>query len=223
MKNGAREALFAMKLHVYFDYTCPFCYLGVGQLRLSAAAFPEIEIAWHPFELRPKPMARPAHEPDPETGELWSPALVAEAEKIGLSLRRPFSPIPYTDTAFQGLHFVLAHGGDAQAYNERVFRAHFERGRDISDIEVLTDIASDIGVEAYAFNGMMKDGQYDGAQQNARKHAYFESGVEEVPTYKLAGLRISGAVGLETMEKFLSDGLKNEQKTEPGKSGSGNE
>jgi hypothetical protein len=47
--------------------------------------------------------------------------------------------------------------------------------------------------------------------------------VVEVPTYKLAGLRISGAVGRETMEKFLSDGLKNEQKTEMTKAESGNE
>jgi predicted DsbA family dithiol-disulfide isomerase len=204
-----------MQLHVYFDYTCPFCYLGIGQLKLAAASFPEIEIIWRPFELRPKPMARPEHIPDIETGELWPPALSAEAEKIGLSLRRPFSPIPYTDTAFQGMHFVIAQGGNAQAYNERVFRAHFERGRDISDIDVLTDIASDVGVDAYSFNGLMKEGHYDGAQQRALKHAYFESGVEEVPTYKLAGLRISGAVGLETMEKFLGDGLKNEQKSAP--------
>jgi predicted DsbA family dithiol-disulfide isomerase len=121
------------------------------------------------------------------------------------------------------MHFVLAQGGDARAYNERVFRAHFERGRDISDIDVLTDIASDVGVDAYSFNGLMKEGHYDGAQQKALKHAYFESGVEEVPTYKLAGLRISGAVGLETMEKFLGDGLKNEQKSVPAKSETGDE
>jgi predicted DsbA family dithiol-disulfide isomerase len=87
---------------------------------------------------------------------------------------------------------------------------------------VLADIASDIGVDAYAFNGLMKEGCYGDAQQDALRHAYFESGVEELPTYKLAGLRISGAVGLETMEKFLSDGLKNEQKSEPPKTGAGN-
>jgi predicted DsbA family dithiol-disulfide isomerase len=212
-----------MKLHVYFDYTCPFCYLGIGQLTIAAEAFPEIEIVWHPFELLPKPMARPEHRPDPETGELWAPALVAEAEKVGLSLRRPFSPTPYTDKAFLGMHFVSAHGGDVQAYNKRVFRAHFERGRDIGDIDVLADIASDIGADAYAFNVLMKEGRYGDAQQEALRHAYFESGVEELPTYKLAGLRISGAVGLETMEKFLSDGLKNEQKSEPAKAEAGNE
>jgi predicted DsbA family dithiol-disulfide isomerase len=189
----------------------------------AAASFPEIEIAWRPFELLPKPMARPSHEPDPETGEIWAPALVAEAGKVGLALRRPFSPTPYTDMAFQGMHFVVANGGDAREYNERVFRAHFERGRDIGDVDVLTDIASDIGVDAYAFNGMMKEGRYGAAQQKALKHAYFESGVEELPTYKIAGLRISGAVGLETMEKFLSDGLKNEQKAEPAKPETGRE
>jgi predicted DsbA family dithiol-disulfide isomerase len=201
-----------MKLHVYFDYTCPFCYLGMGQLKPAAASFPGIEIIWRPFELLPRPMARPMHSTDPETGGLWAPALMAEAEKVNLTFRRPFSPAPYTDIAFQGMHFVVAQGGDAMAYNERVFRAYFEHGRDISDIGVLTDISSDIGVDAYAFNGLMREGRYCGAQQKALKHAYFESGVEEVPTYKLAGLRVSGAVGFETMEKFLGDGLKQEQK-----------
>jgi predicted DsbA family dithiol-disulfide isomerase len=186
-------------------------------------AFPEIEIVWRPFELLPKPMARPEHKPDPETGAFWDPALVFEAEKAGLALRRPFSPAPYTDKAFQGMHFVVARGGDVQAYNMRVFRAYFDRGRDIGDIDVLTDIASDVGVDAYAFNASMKEGRYGDAQQKALRHAYFESGVEEVPTYKLAGLRISGAVGRETMEKFLSDGLKNEQKSETAKAEAGNE
>jgi predicted DsbA family dithiol-disulfide isomerase len=212
-----------MKLHVYFDFTCPFCYLGIGQLTAAAKGFPEIEIAWHPFELLPKPMARPAHKPDPETGELWAPALVAEAEKVGLALRRPFSPAPYTDKAFQGMHFVAAHGGNVQRYNKLVFRAYFERGRDIGDPDILTDIASDVGVDAYAFNSLMKEGRYSDAQQKALRHAYFESGVEELPTYKLAGLRISGAVGQETMEKFLSDGLKNEQKSETAKAESESE
>ncbi|MDR2132709.1 MAG: DsbA family protein [Clostridiales Family XIII bacterium] len=212
-----------MKLHVYFDYTCPFCYLGVSQLIIAEEAFPEIEIAWHPFELLPVPMARPEHLPDPETGELWPPALVAEAGKLGLALRRPFSPTPYTGKAFQGMHFVAAHGGDVRTYNKQVFRAHFEQGRDIGSPEVLADIVSGLGVEAYSFNIAMKEGLYGDAQQKALRHAYFESGVEEVPTYKLAGLRISGAVGLETMEKFLSDGLKHEQKSETAKSEAGNE
>ncbi|MDR2088793.1 MAG: DsbA family protein [Clostridiales Family XIII bacterium] len=203
-----------MKLHVYFDYTCPFCYLGIGQLTTAAEAFPEIGIAWHPFELLPEPMARPEHRPDPETGALWPPALVDEAEKAGLLLRRPFSPTPYTNRAFQGMHFMAAHRGDVQDYNRRVFRAHFEQGRDIGRIDVLADIVSDLGADAYAFNISMKEGRYSDAQQKALRHAYFESGVEEVPTYKLAGLRISGAVGRQTMEKFLSDGLKNEQRSE---------
>jgi predicted DsbA family dithiol-disulfide isomerase len=212
-----------MKLHVYFDYTCPFCYLGVGQLTAAADAFPEIEIVWRPFELLPRPMARPEHKPDPETGELWPPALVAEAEKVGLSLRRPFSPAPYTDKAFQGMHFVAANGGDVQAYNKRVFRAHFEQGLDIGNINVLSNIVSDLGVNANAFNSSMKEEDCSNAQQKALRHAYFESGVEELPTYKLAGLRISGAVGRETMEKFLSDGLKNERRSETTKAETENE
>jgi predicted DsbA family dithiol-disulfide isomerase len=140
---------------------------------------------------------------------------------VGLSLRRPFSPAPYTDKAFQGMHFVAARGGDVQAYNKRVFRAYFEQGRDIGNIDVLADIVSDLGVDAYAFNISMKEEGCSDAQQKAIRHAYFESGVEELPTYKLSGLRISGAVGLETMEKFLSDGLKNEQKSETTKAETG--
>jgi predicted DsbA family dithiol-disulfide isomerase len=201
-----------MKLHIYFDYTCPFCYIGESQIKSALKSFPEVEPAWHPFELRPKPTDRPQMLPDPETGEYWDPALKAEAEKEGLAMGKPFSPVPYTDRAFQGMHYVASNNGDVQAYNERVFKAVFDEGRDIADIEVLTDVAKELGMDADSFNKAIKEGVFKDAQQRALRHAYFESGVDEIPTCKIMKIRISGAVGKATIEKFIMDGLKEAEK-----------
>jgi predicted DsbA family dithiol-disulfide isomerase len=175
-------------------------------------SFPEIELVWHPFELRPKPTDRVTVEPDPETGELWDAALISEAAKEGLALKQPFSPMPYTDRAFQGMHYVVSRGGDVQAYNDRIFKAVFVEGRDIGDIDVLVDIAEELGLEVYTFNNLLRDGLFKEAQEGALKHAYFGSEVEEVPTYKIMKLRISGAVGRSAMEKFIRDGMAEEEK-----------
>jgi predicted DsbA family dithiol-disulfide isomerase len=175
-------------------------------------SFPEVELVWHPFELRPKPTDRIAAEPDPETGEVWDPALVGEAAKEGLVLGKPFSPMPYTDKAFQGMHYVVSHGGDVQAYNDRIFKAVFEEGRDVGDIDVLVEIAEELGLEIYTFNNVLREGLFKETQENALKHAYFGSGVEEVPTYKMMKLRISGAVGRAAMEKFVREGMAEEEK-----------
>ncbi|MDR3296274.1 MAG: DsbA family protein [Clostridiales Family XIII bacterium] len=210
-----------MKLHIYFDYTCPFSYISESQIKAVKPSFPEIELVWHPFELRPRPIVRPEVSVDLDTGKAWDPALLAEAAKEGLPLHTPFSPLPYSDRAFQGMHCVNAGGGDVQAYNERIFKAVFAEGKDISDLDVLAEIANDIGIDAYAFNHQLREGIFKDAQQKALRHAYFESGVEETPTFKLAGMRISGAVGREILEKFLGDGLKEEKKSQKAEADAG--
>ena len=201
-----------MKLFIYFDYTCPFCYIGIKQLKHVLRAYGNVEPVWRPFELHPKPTDREDIVPDPYSGELWAPGLLEEAEKEGLLLKTPVTPYPYTNIAFQGMHYVATIGGNIMAYNDRIFKAVFEDGLDISDLSVLTGIAGSLDIDETGFNNAVSDKLLRRKQEKALKHAYFKSGVEEVPTYIAAGLRISGAIGREALKQFLEDALEEEKR-----------
>jgi predicted DsbA family dithiol-disulfide isomerase len=166
-----------VKLHIYFDYACPFCYIAERQLVHALRSTSGIETEWHPFELRPRPTARPEVAPDPVTGEIWEAAVLHAAQKEGLILGTPFSPVPYTDRAFQGMHYVVSLGGDVQAYNQRVFQAMFAEGKNIGSADVLTELAVELGLDGAAFHDMLRKGPFREKQQNAQWHSYFESAV----------------------------------------------
>ncbi|MDR0569815.1 MAG: DsbA family protein, partial [Clostridiales Family XIII bacterium] len=190
-----------MRLHIYFDYTCPFCYVGTRRIRTLLKSFEDFEPVWHPFELRPKPTDRAAA----DAGNPWGEALAEEARKEGLELNAPFSPYPYTALAFQGMHFVASVKGDVETYNERVFEAVFRDGQDVGDIGVLIEIAEGMGLDAEAFGKALSEGLFENRQAKALRHAYFEAGVQEVPTYISMKRKASGTISREAMEAFLDE------------------
>jgi predicted DsbA family dithiol-disulfide isomerase len=79
-------------------------------------------------------------------------------------------------------------------------------------MKVLTEIAGSIGIDKAGFSKALIDELLRRKQEKALKHAYFKSGVEEVPTYIAAGMRLSGAVGRETLKQFLEDSLAEEKR-----------
>ena len=44
-----------MKIEIYSDTICPWCYVGLARLQEALAARPDrpVELAWLPFELNP--------------------------------------------------------------------------------------------------------------------------------------------------------------------------
>lgn len=43
----------SVKIKVYSDYVCPFCFIGEAPLK-EAIKGKDVEVEWMPFELRPQ-------------------------------------------------------------------------------------------------------------------------------------------------------------------------
>lgn len=50
-----------MKLDVYFDYACPYCYRGHKNLLELLEHHPEVEVSWKPCEAHPRPEPSAVH------------------------------------------------------------------------------------------------------------------------------------------------------------------
>src|SRR6185295_11838308 len=77
---------------------------------------------------------------------VWSDSVAPLAERLGVTMR--FPPVkPRTRLAHQAAHWARAQGRFEDYHNE-IFRAFFERGEDIGDVDVLVALALPIGLDA---------------------------------------------------------------------------
>jgi len=111
---------------------------------------PEVEVVWKAFELRPDPV--PPRDPAGEyLARVWQDSVYPLAESLGVTMRLP--PIqPRSRRAHEAAKWAQTQNQfDANdvfgAYNAAIFRAFFERGEDISDINVLTKLARDLDLD----------------------------------------------------------------------------
>ena len=70
-----------LRLDVWSDYVCPFCYLEVPFIdRLREEFGPGLQVYWHAFELRPEPV--PTLDPDGEyLHRVWNQSVYPMAAK----------------------------------------------------------------------------------------------------------------------------------------------
>lgn len=197
-----------IRIDVWSDYVCPFCYLELPPIRrLQQRYAGQVEVAWRAFELRPEP--KPTLDPDGDyLHTTWNRSVYPMAAERGMTLRLP--PVqPRSRLAFE----AVAHAreqGRFDAMHEALFRAFFEDGRDIGDAGVLADIATESGVDRQGLAEALASGRHTAAVRADQEQAH-ALGVAGVPIMVLrpagAGweqaFALRGAVPYETMEAAL--------------------
>ncbi|MBU8785792.1 MULTISPECIES: DsbA family oxidoreductase [Bacillus] len=193
-----------IKVKVYSDYVCPFCFLGKDQFE-KAIEGKDVEVEWMPFELRPRPYEPLDPLNDPAKLAMWESAIAPRIEAWDVNMKLPnVSPHPYTDLAHEGYHFAKEHG-KAKEYNDRVYSAFFQEEQNIGDIEVLAKLAKEAGLDEKAFKDALVSRKYRKIQQQAVRHAYEEAGITAVPTFIIGSERISGAAAREVFERVIEE------------------
>jgi predicted DsbA family dithiol-disulfide isomerase len=192
-----------MRIDIYSDTVCPWCYLGKRRFDLAVAARPQYEpvVVWRPFELNPdvpvegvdRETYMAARMPDQARLEQAHAELERLGEASGIRFRfELISRIPNTRRS----HLLIAHAarsGLQAAIKDRIMRAYFEEGCDIGDPDELVRLASEVGLNAAeARNALILRVGQDGVVAAERHAAVL--GITGVPTYIFDGqYTISGA------------------------------
>ena len=193
------------RIEVWSDYVCPFCYLELPVLaRLARAPSTPVEVIWRAFELRPDP--EPTLDPDGAyLHRVWNASVYPMARERGMVLKLP--PVqPRSRKAFEAAAFARDRGTFA-AMHEGLFRAFFEHGRDLADVDVLADVATGVGLAADELREALGAGRYTPAVVEDQKRAS-SIGFTGVPAMLLQvpGARpvlVSGAQPYEVLEQCL--------------------
>ena len=194
-----------VRILVWSDYVCPFCYLERPVLeRVQGELGHGIEIDWRSFELRPEP--EPTLDPNAEyLHRVWNQSVYPMAQERGMVLKLP--PVqPRSRKAHEAAEFAR-QAGRLDAMNNALFKAFFEDGRDLADIEVLLDIGQSVGLDAGELREALTSGRYEQRviedQQLAR-----QIGISGVPALIVtAGAQVylvSGAQPYEAVKNVIA-------------------
>ena len=192
-----------MRIDIYSDTVCPWCYLGKRRFDLAVATRPQYEpvVTWRPFELNPdvpvegvdRETFMAARMPDQARLEQSHAELERLGEASGIEFRFDLiDRIPNTRRS----HLLIAHAarfGLQAAVKDRIMRAYFEEGSDVGDPDELVRLASEVGLSAAeARNALILRIGQDGVVAAERHAAVL--GITGVPTYIFDGqYTISGA------------------------------
>ncbi|EMA48383.1 DSBA oxidoreductase [Halococcus morrhuae DSM 1307] len=193
----------------YADYACPFCYLSHRSLDEYRQTRDEpLVVDWRPYDLRSD--SRDA-DGDIE-GEIGYPEQVEQrieqlrAEHDANEMLTPdmVPKVDSRDAQLVSLSVKNDHPDQWMALNGALFTALWEDGRDISDEDVLVDVASDVGVDDDAVRDVLADDEYRGrlAEQFADAR---HNGVTDVPTFVADGRTETGFLSADELDAFVHD------------------
>jgi predicted DsbA family dithiol-disulfide isomerase len=188
-------------IEVFSDFVCPFCYLAEQPLA-DAVEGRDVEVAWQPFELRPEPT--PTLRPEGAyLQSTWQEVVYPMAERMGVPIVLPaVSPQPYSRLAFEGFAYA-AERGLGQRYTEQIFRAFFVKQRDIGQPEVVTEVATELELDADDFRAALDSGRYAQMHQQALCRAQ-ELGITAVPTFVVGDQRLEGLPSVAALHRLVN-------------------
>ena len=157
-----------LTIDIYSDVMCPWCIIGYAQLQKGLAQLAgeiEAEVRWLPFELNPdmplegepqlQHIAR-KYGRTPDQAAAGREQMLAVGDRAGYSFaytgpgEPPQGMMRNTFVAHKLLKWALIEGGAAVQTKLKLalFDAHFQQRRDVSDPDVLVELAAMQGLDA---------------------------------------------------------------------------
>jgi predicted DsbA family dithiol-disulfide isomerase len=145
------------------------------------------------FLLRPDipPGGRPRQpRPGDSADGALSDPLRTYAQEAGLVMRRP-AWTSYTIPALEASEFAKEHGV-FDAFHEGAYRAFWEFGKDVGSVEVLQEVAQEVGLDPEALAHALHEGAYR-TRVEEDIQAALKLGVNAIPSFLMGGFFFSGA------------------------------
>jgi predicted DsbA family dithiol-disulfide isomerase len=174
-----------VRVDVWSDLVCPWCYLGKRRFEQALAEFghrDDVEVVHHSFQLDPSfPVGEVRDQREVLTAKYGMTEEQATKSGLEMEERAAADGLEYHMTGIKMGNTVNAHrlvhlGAKhdlADAVVERFYRAHFTEQRSIFDQDSLVELAADAGLDAEEARTVLESGAYtdeveaDGAQARA--------------------------------------------------------
>ncbi|MEH3034554.1 MAG: DsbA family oxidoreductase [Aeromicrobium erythreum] len=195
-----------VKVDVWSDIACPWCYVGKRRMEAAVERFRDeghdVELEYHAFELSPEtPVDFDGSEADFLAAHKGMPreqaeSMLAQMTELAATegLDYDFGSLQHTNTvlAHQLLHHAKAHGKQVEL-KERLLSAYFTEGRHVGRVDDLVALAAEVGLDPDEARAALESDRYLDAVRADQQQA-IAYGIRGVPFFVLDGrLGVSGA------------------------------
>ena len=199
-----------MKVEIWSDVMCPFCYIGKRRFENALAQFEnkdEVEIVWRSFQLNPTLQTDPSKNTIEHLAESkgWdmdytrktTDYVVNMAKELGLNYDFEKAIVANSFKAHRLLHLAKQNQVQNEC-EEKLFEAYFIHGKNIDDNDVLLELGLSLGFDLDSILDMLSSDAFASAVESDIYQAQ-QIGVQGVPFFVFDNkYAISGAQQSET-------------------------
>jgi predicted DsbA family dithiol-disulfide isomerase len=204
-----------MKIEVWSDYVCPFCYIGKRLLEQALADFEHrdhVQIEFKSFELDPNTvnngdktlneLIASKYGVSVERAKEMNDQIIERAKTVGLSYN--FDQIKQTNTFdAHRLAKLALKRGKAEEFNERLLKAHFTESQFLGQYETLIQLAAEVNLDKDEVKQVLVSDDYQDEVRKDELEAQ-QIGVKGVPFFVFnRKYAISGAQPLTLFKETL--------------------
>lgn len=206
-----------MKVEIWSDPMCPYCYLGKKRFELALADLDfadEIDIVWRAFELNPNAkdkyseskfeLLAQKYDQSEEWAKLLGESLAQQSQEIGINIDLTRNQVANTHTAHRLLKLAKQQGVETELL-ELLFKACFSDGQCLSDSQVLLSLASQVGMKADEVQQMLDSNNYEDEVSEDQAIAS-EIGIQSVPFFIIdEAIGMEGAQPIDHIKQMLTN------------------
>lgn len=216
-----------MKIEIWSDFACPFCYIGKQKLEDALQQFPhqeQVSIEFKSYQLDPdtppyngqnyyESMAKKFG--SAERVKEMTKQITKQAEQVNLTFN--FDKVKQTNTfdAHRLTKFAKQHNKDVEM-TDRLLRAHFTDGKDIGNTDTLTELAEQVNLNKDEVRSMLQDKNSfsDAVNNDISEAQQFE--ITGVPFFLInRKYALSGAQPTEVFTQALNQVWEEEKQQAP--------
>ena len=195
----------ALRLVMFSDFICPFCYIGFETVRRLKPEF-GLEIEWKGFQIHPEwpavGMAATEYRRgmDPQTRRMMWARISSLGETVGLEMKSP-ELLANSRPALESAEFAQEQG-KAEAFEERIFRAYFNENLNIGSQGLIAELGAEVGLDGEELKLALESKRYEKRLSDNTLDAR-ERGVDGVPTFFVGDYPLVGAQSQQVMRQIL--------------------
>jgi len=220
-----------MKIEIWSDIMCPFCYIGKRNFEKALSQFPGkefIEVEWKSFQLDPAMPEVPKYQEDMymfvadrkglsyEQSKTMHQDLIQYAQSVGLEYNLDRALVTNSMKGHRIIQFAKTKGLGEKA-EEILFYAYFTQGKNLNDQATLIGLGKEIGLTESEVNTAFTDPVYAEQVEHDSREAQ-RLGATGVPffvlnrKYAIAGAQQPNDI-LQTLERSFSEWQKDNPQT----------